>query len=70
MQSPFAEVTQHHLVQPGLIDGHFAFLQTLDLFLIDVDTSHVNAHFGKTGAGNQSDISCPHNCNLHCLSFL
>ena len=68
MQAAFLRVAQNQLVESGLVNGDVAGAKALDFCLIYVDAGHVNTHFCKAGAGNQTDIACSNYCYLHRLA--
>ncbi|MCG3775038.1 MAG: hypothetical protein JW395_1866 [Nitrospira sp.] len=56
MQASSRPVPLHHFLQTGLVDGHAALVEQVDLGTIEVEAKHVVSHFGQAGSRNQSHV--------------
>ena len=65
LQTPGRGVAFQHRLETGFVDGYFAAIQRIDLGLVDVHTDDLITHFGKAGAGDQSDVSRAKHCDVH-----
>ena len=68
MQAAFVRVAQNQFIKSRFVNGDVADAKALDFCLIYIDAGHVDAHFCKAGAGNQTDITCSNYCYLHRLA--
>ncbi len=59
------DVLLHQLFQARLVDRDVAVLELVDFLQIVIDADHAVAHFGKAGAGDQSDITRSNNGKIH-----
>ncbi len=53
--------------ETGFVNGNFAGLQRSDFARIVIDADDVMAHIGKTGAGDEANVSRPYNGNIHAV---
>ena len=58
-------VARHHRFQTRLVDGNAALVEDADLIYVDIQTEHVVANLGKTGARNETDITGADNGDFH-----
>jgi len=65
VQAVVLHIAPNKLLKPGLIDGHDAILQLLNLGGVHVDTGDVGTHLGKTRAADQSYITGSYDCYFH-----
>ena len=57
-QSAFFGILENHFFQARFVNRQNAFLQIFNFLLINIDANNMIAHFGKTCACHQADISC------------
>ncbi len=65
MQTLSLDISQHNGFQAGLVNRNNALFQSFDFFFVDIHTSNIYTHFGKTSSRNQTDITCSDNCYIH-----
>ena len=58
-------ITMDEFFESGFVNWNFACAQSFDLSGIIVDASNVMANFGKTGAGNKTDVPRTDDRNIH-----
>ncbi len=59
------DVSGHHGLQPGFINGDYSFLKVLDLFGVHVHAGYPVAHFRKAGPAYQAHIARSNYCKVH-----
>ena len=64
-QPSVGHVLSHHLFESGLINGNDTVFQFFDFLLVDVDTSDVHTHLGKTSTTDETHITGPYYCYIH-----
>ncbi len=69
VQAAGGDVAADHFLQARFVDRNAAFFEDADLFRIDVQAEDVVAHFGQTGATDQTDITGTDNGNFHKTSY-
>ena len=69
MQASCLHVALDQIVEPRLVDGNVAVSKVCNLFLVDVDTGHVDANLGEACARNKTYISRTNNRYIHFISF-
>jgi len=57
LETPSVEVALDHGIEAGLVDGHLAGFEHLDLAFIDIDTDDMVAGIGQASAGNQAHVA-------------
>ena len=65
VQAARGDVALDHRLEAGLVNGHAAARQDLDLERVDVEAQHVVADFGKAGPRDEPDIARPDHRDLH-----
>ena len=68
-QAPGGQVPLDQPVETGLVDGHLAGIEPLDLAGVDVDAGDVEAELGKADTRNQADIAGANHCDAHACSW-
>jgi len=63
-------VARDHFLQARLVDRHAAVVQHVDLRLVDVETEHVVADVGETGARDQTYVTAADDSEIHDVSDL
>src|SRR5438309_622851 len=63
-------ITMDEFFESGFVNWNFACAQSFDFSGIIVDASNVMANFGKTGAGNKTDVYRTDDCNIHKVALL
>jgi hypothetical protein len=58
-------VAADHRLQAGFVNGNAAVVENVDLALIEIETEHVVADFGKAGSGDQADIAGTDDGDFH-----
>ena len=61
----FLQIAAHQFFEPRLVDRNLALAKLRDSLLVDVDADYFVAAFGIAGAAHQSDVSAPHDCDVH-----
>jgi hypothetical protein len=65
-----AHIGTDHVVQPGLVNRHFAAQKGGDLRFILVDANDLVAEIGETGAGNKANVAGADHGNAHVKSIV
>jgi len=65
LQAAGLHVALDVVVEPRLVDRHFAVVQALDLVLVDVHAHDVVARLRHAGAGDQADVARAENRQSH-----
>ena len=65
--APGLDVLSEELRKSRLIDGALALLQFLHFGLVNVDTDHIVPKLGKARGGDEADISCSYDTEVHRL---
>ena len=55
-------------IEPGLVNGDLAAIQTLDLACVDVDTNDMIARIGQAGARDEAHVAGAENGYTHSVS--
>src|SRR5437868_11638091 len=65
VQSLRRNITMDEFFQSRLVNWNFARAQSFDFSDVIIDASDVVAHLGKTGAGDEADVSRTDDRNIH-----
>ena len=65
MHAAGCDIARHQIVEPRLVDGYLALFQPGDTVLVLVDAGDVPTEVGKTGGGNQADVTRANHANFH-----
>ncbi len=52
-------------IEAGLVDGHFALVQSLDLVRVDVDTNDMITRLGEAGTRDEAHVAGAENSYAH-----
>ena len=65
VQATGGHIAPDHFLQPRFVDGYAASFKDADLFRIDIKAENVIAHFGQTGATDQSNVTGADDGDFH-----
>ena len=58
-------VLTHQGLETRLVDGYLSLLERFDLVRDFVHTDDIHPEVGKTGPGDETDVSCAYDANIH-----
>ena len=58
-------VAAHHFFEARLVNGNAATIERVDLRLVFIDTHHIIAVLGETGAQHETDVTGSDNGYFH-----
>ncbi len=56
-EAPGVGIALDERIEPGLVDGHLALVQALDLAGVDIDADDVIARLGEAGARDEAHVA-------------